>query len=248
MSSVSYGALLVDFGSTFTKIRAVDLSSGGLIGSVQAPTTVGTSIVDGLETAVALLERQLPGERLDGYLKLASSSAAGGLVIVAVGLVEDLTAEAAKRAALGAGGKVVATFANGLTSRDLASIDGIGPDLIVLAGGTDGGNRSSIVENARLMATASISCPTIVAGNRNAADEVSEILARAGCQFEVVSNVLPAINRLEVEDCTEAIRRVFMERQQGARRRTRLCRQDPDGHAPCRVGRVRPARPRTERG
>ena len=44
---------------------------------------------------------------------------------MAIGLVRDLTAEAAQRAALGAGGKVVATYANGLTRGDLSAIAGI---------------------------------------------------------------------------------------------------------------------------
>ena len=95
-------ALLIDFGSTFTKIRAIDLRSGELVGSVQAPSTVQTNVLDGLGQALAQLRAMLGPPQVDRALRLASSSAAGGLRIVAVGLIPDLTAEAAKRAALGA--------------------------------------------------------------------------------------------------------------------------------------------------
>lgn len=205
-------ALLIDFGSTFTKIRAIELGSGELAGSAQGPSTVDTNVIEGLEQALAEIHTRLGRRHVDGALRLASSSAAGGLRIVAVGLIPDLTAEAAKRAALGAGARVVATFAHGLTDDDLDHMTTLRPDIIVLAGGTDGGNRTCIEDNAARLAELGIDCPIIVAGNRNAVSAVSEILGSAGCEFVVVENVLPAINRLAVEGCGEAIRQVFMER------------------------------------
>lgn len=205
-------ALLIDFGSTFTKIRAIDLRAGELIGSVQAPSTVDTNVTEGLGQALAAIRARLGRRQVDGALRLASSSAAGGLRIVAVGLIPDLTAEAAKRAALGAGAKVVATFAHGLTDADLEEVTALRPDIVVLAGGTDGGNRTCIEANAKLLAEMRTACPIIVAGNRNAASAVTEILTAAGREFLVVDNVLPAVNRLAVEACGEAIREIFMER------------------------------------
>jgi uncharacterized protein (TIGR01319 family) len=205
-------ALAIDFGSTFTKVRAVDLDTGRLLGSAQAPSTVDTDIMRGLNTAIATLSSTLEGERFDDWAKVAASSAAGGLRIVAVGLVADLTAEAAKRASLGAGGKVVATFANGLTRSDLEQIAAIAPDVVVLSGGTDGGNSDCIIENARRLSDAQVRCPIIIAGNRNACDEVAELLEAGGCTFEVVDNVLPSVNRLAIESASGAIRRTFMDR------------------------------------
>jgi uncharacterized protein (TIGR01319 family) len=205
-------ALLIDFGSTFTKIRAIELGSGEVADTAQAPSTVDTNVIDGLQRALAEIRAKLGRRQVDGALRLASSSAAGGLRIVAVGLVPDLTAEAAKRAALGAGAKVVATFAHGLTGEDLAKMTTLQPDIVVLAGGTDGGNRACIEANARWLADAGLGCPVIVAGNRNAASAVGETLGDAGCEFVVVDNVLPAINRLAVGACGDAIRQIFMER------------------------------------
>ena len=92
--------LLIDFGSTYTKVTAVDLDFERLLGTASAYTTVQTDINEGLENALRELEKQT-GRRF------ACSSAAGGLRMVTSGLVPELTAEAAKRASLGAGAKVV---------------------------------------------------------------------------------------------------------------------------------------------
>lgn len=206
------GALLVDFGSTFTKVRAVDLERSELVASAQAPSTVETGLMGGLTAALAAAKQQAGVTEFDGWERRASSSAAGGLRIVAVGLVESLTAEAARRAALCAGGKIIATFANGLTAWDVGRIVELDPDLIVLAGGTDGGDRTSLVANADSLARAGLDAPIVVAGNRNVADDAARILEDGGCSVVVVDNVMPNIGTLHVAPCQEAIRQAFMER------------------------------------
>jgi uncharacterized protein (TIGR01319 family) len=95
-------ALLIDFGSTYTKLRAVDLGARRVLGAGQGPSTVATDVTIGMKAALADLERRLGALPRFEY-RLASSSAAGGLRMVTVGLVRELTAEAARRAALGAG-------------------------------------------------------------------------------------------------------------------------------------------------
>ncbi len=103
-------ALLIDFGSTFTKLRAVDLDSYRIVATAQAPSTVASDVNLGLDAALARLSAEIGG--LPGFrYRLASSSAAGGLRMVTVGLVRELTAEAARQAALGAGAKLVGSFA-----------------------------------------------------------------------------------------------------------------------------------------
>jgi len=47
------------------------------------------------------------------------------------------------------------------------------PDLILLSGGTDGGNKEVIISNAELLAGAQINVPVIIAGNKNAVRESS---------------------------------------------------------------------------
>ena len=72
--------------------------------------------------------------------------------MVATGLVPELTAQAAKQASLGAGAKVVKTYSYELTDGDVEEIDGINPDILLLTGGTDGGNKEHIIHNAHQLA------------------------------------------------------------------------------------------------
>lgn len=100
--------------------------------------------------------------------------------MVAIGLVPDLTAEAARRAALGAGAKVLRAFAYELSRRDTDELLRIAPDMILLCGGTDGGERKTIARNAGALAAAQLRALVVVAGNRTAQDEVEAILREAG--------------------------------------------------------------------
>jgi len=204
--------LAIDFGSTYTKLVAVDCDAETLVGVVQSPTTVAQDVTHGLDRALDLLEATAGVKRSHIGVRVASSSAAGGLRMVAIGLVPDLTAEAARRAALGAGAKVLHVFSYELTAGDQAELVRIAPDMIMLAGGTDGGDRKTIVANARALAGLGLAAPVVVAGNRAAADEVRAILAAAGCAVAVAGNVLPELGRLDVEGARAEIRRIFMER------------------------------------
>lgn len=203
-------ALLIDFGSTFTKILAVDLDKEKILAYAQSPTTVETDITIGLHQALDLLPQHIA--KASYACKLASSSAAGGLRMVTIGLVPDLSAEAAQRAALGAGAKVIKIYSFRLSQRELAELERLAPDILLLAGGTDGGNRQVIIENARLLAQSHLSCPILIAGNKAAADEVKEILISSGKSPLITDNVLPEVNVLNVEPARQMIRQVFMER------------------------------------
>lgn len=204
-------ALLVDLGSTFTKLRIVDLDRGRMLAATAAPSTVDTDVTLGLEAAFDALPDRFESRGFDGYVKAASSSAAGGLRIVAVGLVEGLTASAAKAAALNAGGKVVGVFANGLTEEDVADIRSRSPDLILLAGGTDGGDTRCIVGNAESIAASGMTTPVIVAGNRNARATLRDILTDAGIDHELAPNVLPSLDEMQPQGCADVIRDIFMD-------------------------------------
>lgn len=91
--------ILIDFGSTYTKILAIDLDREILLGRAQALTTVNSDITIGLRSAYAMLlsDYDITEQHIRGHY--ASSSAAGGLRIGAIGLVPALTLEAARRAA-----------------------------------------------------------------------------------------------------------------------------------------------------
>jgi len=156
-------ALLVDIGSTYTKVVDVDLERAAVALQGKSVTTVEEDVALGLERA--LTDAGIASQSLGGYsLRLACSSAAGGLSLTAIGLVPELTAEAARRAALGAGAVVRQVYSYCLTPKDIAQIRAMEPDIILLVGGTDGGESSTIVHNAALLAKSRIHAPIIVAG------------------------------------------------------------------------------------
>ncbi|MFA7271030.1 MAG: methylaspartate mutase accessory protein GlmL [Sterolibacterium sp.] len=204
--------LLIDFGSTYTKVVAVDLDGEEILAVAQSPSTVDTNVMQGLQKAIELLKPKLGQVELKAEVKLACSSAAGGLRMVAIGLVTELTAEAAKRAALGAGAKLMRVFSYQLNRREIAEIEEIRPDMILLAGGTDGGNQEAILHNARLLTASSLVTPIVIAGNKEVADDVADLLKSAGKPAYVTENVMPDLENINVEPVRELIRNIFMER------------------------------------
>lgn len=204
-------ALFVDFGSTFTKIVLVDLAAETLFGRVQTPSTVETDITLGLKSGLADIERILGAPPAYQH-KLASSSAAGGLRMVAIGLVPDLTVEAAKRAVLGAGAKVVGVYAYRLTEKEIREIEKTTPDIILLAGGTDGGDQETVIGNAGCLAGAEIKAPIVYAGNKAASDAVRGILTSGNKEVVFAENVMPEIGVLKVDQVRSIIRDLFIRR------------------------------------
>lgn len=204
-------ALLMDIGSTYTKVTVFDLDRLELVDTARAYTTVETDVTRGIEKAFQEL-REHGYNWQDATYRLACSSAAGGLKMIAIGLVPDLTAEAAKRAALGAGAKVLKVFSYEISPAELQTILSMQPDIILLAGGTDGGNKQVIVHNAGVLAASPLMVPIIVAGNKTAAPEVEAILRQAGKDVRVTENVMPELDTLNIEPARETIREVFLER------------------------------------
>jgi len=202
--------LTVDFGSTFTKVTAIDPEAAEIIGTAKAFTTIETDIRDGLSIAMTELHGQTGP--LQYAWQLAASSAGGGLKMVAVGLVPALTAKAASLAACSAGAKVVKTYAYELSAAEQQEIYEINPDLILLSGGTDGGNKEVILHNAKLLGAINREFSVIIAGNKSAAGDVVEILSRQGKHNIVCGNVMPAFNVLDIMPAKDAIRALFMEK------------------------------------
>ncbi len=201
--------LLIDFGSTYTKMTAVDLDGPRILGTAGALTTVNDGLILGYQNALRVLESRIG--KYSFHERLACSSAAGGLKMAAIGLVPDLTVEAAKRAALGAGAKVIKTYSFQLSAADIGELYGLKPDLVLLTGGTDGGNREALLHNGRMLAASNVTAPIIIAGNKTVTPEVAEILKKAGKLCYRVPNVLPELDRLNVEPVQQAIREVFLK-------------------------------------
>jgi uncharacterized protein (TIGR01319 family) len=191
----------VDIGSTFTKAALVDLATGALLCTTQAPTTLD-DVVTGVLSATA------------GFADVpvvACSSAGGGLRLAVVGYEELISAEAGHRAALSAGARVVHVAAGVLDDAALAALRGSAPDVVLLVGGTDGGEASVMQANARVLACADWSVPVVLAGNVAVRAEVAAVLRAGGLPVTEADNVLPDIGRLAPESARTAIRAVFLE-------------------------------------
>ncbi len=207
---MSRAVLCVDFGSTFTKACVVERGSGALLATASVPTTVTTDVMEGF---AAVRSAALGGSSsgADDLDVLACSSAGGGLRIAVVGHERLVTSEAGNRVALSAGGKVVHVAAGPLDSAGLTELSGSDPDIVLLAGGTDGGNRSVVLHNAAaLAARLRGDIPVVVAGNVDVRDELCAILATPGRLVIPTANVLPAIGVLDAGHARSAIREVFL--------------------------------------
>ena len=200
--------LLIDFGSTYTKLTAVDVEAEEILGTSASFTTIFTDINEGLRKALDILESKIGKLQYDACY--ACSSAAGGLRMVTSGLVPELTGEAAKLASLGAGAKVVGVYAFQLTDEDIEAIKESKPDIILLVGGTDGGNTECIIHNAKMMAALAPDIPIIVAGNRTASKECQSILEDH--EVYVCPNVMPKFGVLNAEPTQKKIREIFLDK------------------------------------
>jgi uncharacterized protein (TIGR01319 family) len=204
--------LLIDFGSTYTKLTAVDIEKEEIIGTAKALTTVSTDIMIGFNNANESLNNRFKELSVEVNFvdKLACSSAAGGLKMIAIGLVPELTAEAAKRAALGAGARILGVYSYELSRGEMEEIKNRKPDIILLAGGTDGGNKDCILHNAKLIAENIFDVPVVVAGNKNARDDIEDLFKEKGVYYKATDNVMPRLNAINVEPAREVIREIFM--------------------------------------
>ena len=197
---MSARTVLVDIGSTYTKAALVDVRTGALLDTAQAPTT--EDVVDGVLTATA---------GFGDVPVVACSSAGGGLRLAVVGYEQLISAEAGHRAALSAGARVVHVAAGRLDDAALATLRDIAPDVVLLVGGTDGGEASVLRHNAVALAGMDWSVPIVLAGNAAVRDEVAAVLREGGLPVRAADNVLPDIGRLAPESARTAIREVFLE-------------------------------------
>ncbi|MDF9831467.1 methylaspartate mutase accessory protein GlmL [Parabacteroides sp. PF5-6] len=202
--------LTVDFGSTYTKLTAIDVADAVILGTASAFTTIDTDIIHGFTTALHLLEDKIGPFRYDRLL--CCSSAGGGLKMVALGLVPELTAKAARLAASSAGAKVMKTYAFEISRDEQEEIRQIDPDIVLLCGGTDGGNKEVILANAHRLCAIDRAFTVIVAGNKSASHEIREIFEAAGRDYVITNNVMPSFNMLDIEPARNSIRDVFIRK------------------------------------
>jgi uncharacterized protein (TIGR01319 family) len=233
--------LATDCGSTTTKAILIERQADGTYRQTyrgEAPTTVENPFADvtmGVINSVTeiseLARRRLVNERNelirpardgDGCdIYISTSSAGGGLQMMVAGVVKEMTAASAKRAALGAGAIVMDTIAANDKRKDHEKIQRIRelrPDMILISGGTDGGDTKKVVEIAELIAPAKpqprfggkFSLPIIYAGNKDAAALVQETFEE-GVDLQVVENLRPVLERENLGPARDAIHDMFLE-------------------------------------
>lgn len=201
--------LFIDFGSTYTKVCLVDIEKEEILATGKSYTTVETDVTIGYKMALDELYGKIDLQ-VNIIKKLACSSAAGGLKIISIGLVPELTAEAAKRAALGAGARVINTYSHNLNNSELDQIESSEADMILLAGGTDGGNQICINHNAKMISERELDIPVVIAGNKSCTDEIVELF-EGKIEYYITENVMPKLNQINVFPARETIRSIFMK-------------------------------------
>ena len=205
--------LVAEIGSTTTIVNAFDglgSTSPRFVAQGKAPTTVLDGDVRiGLRNAVDDLLLQSGENDLTYDRMLASGSAAGGLRMTVHGLVRDMTVRAAEAAALGAGAIIVQTTAGKMNEFDLDDLDAARPNLILLAGGTDYGERETAVYNMRAIAESGRKTPVIYCGNIQNRTIVSRIAEENGIPLSIADNVYPRLDELNVESVRKVIHAMF---------------------------------------
>src|SRR5258707_3079094 len=195
--------LATDCGSTTTKAILIEPRDGvfRLVVRGEAPTTVEAPVEDvtrGVLNAIREVEELAGRALLEGEtiltpqrgdrgvdLYVSTSSAGGGLQMMVSGLVLQMTGESAQRAALGAGAIVMDVIALNDGRRvheKIRRLRQLRPDMILLSGGTDGGDVKRVAEIAEILVAADpkarlgapLQLPVIYAGNKDAADIVRE--------------------------------------------------------------------------
>lgn len=205
--------LVAEIGSTTTVVNAfhgIKDPCPKFIGQGQAPTSVLAGDVNiGLRSAIEDLTRNLKVDSIDYDELIATSSAAGGLRMTVHGLVYDMTVKAAKEAALGAGANIQNITAGKLRKSDLRKIQEIKPNIILIAGGVDYGERDTALYNSEMIAELDLEIPVIYAGNIENHEEVRELFEGKKSELYIVDNVYPKIDELNIEPTRKVIQDVF---------------------------------------
>ncbi len=205
--------IAADIGSTITKVSAFSgMGAGGnacFLGQGLGLTTVAEGDVGlGLEAARRDLETRL-GVNTRGASLMVASSAAGGLRMTVHGLTRDMTLRAAREASLGAGAIVAFTTAGRIHPDALEEVRRIRPNIILLAGGVDYGDRDIVMANARLLASLKLETPLVYAGNKTVRGEIRRLFEAAGMPVFIVENVYPRIDELNIDPVRKVIQEVF---------------------------------------
>ncbi len=232
--------LATDCGSTTTKAILIEKreNSYRLIVRGEAPTTVEApfedvtkGVLNAIEEVEELSGRTLIDENrmiirpakgtVGSDIYISTSSAGGGLQMMVAGVVRQMSAQSAERAALGAGAIVMDAIAindKRLPHEQIERIRRLRPDMILLSGGVDGGTVSHILEMAELINAAnprprlgiSYKLPVIFAGNKDAREHITKTLEEK-VDLRIVDNLRPTMESENLLPAREKIHDLFLE-------------------------------------
>lgn len=204
--------LTIEVGSTITKVNGFGRRKDGSFNHLAqgfAATSISQGDVGlGVDQAMEELKKQFSG-RINHPETFVNSSAAGGLRMTVHGLTYSMTARAAREAALGAGGIVKMVTAGKLEAFDLEEIREINPNIILLAGGVDFGEKEIILRNAEKIASLHLNVPVLYAGNAAIRKPIQRIFEQAGIEIMLVSNVFPDVDVLNIDPVRKVIHDLF---------------------------------------
>lgn len=205
-------SILVDFGSTYTKMVCVDLAERRVVATDRCPSTVRHDAGIGLARCFETAKAAIGGGNFASALKLAASSAAGGLRMAVVGLTRSLSIKAGKNASFCAGAKITYAMAGLLSGTDVQSLEDSGAEILLLCGGYEGGNTRGVLHNAKMLSRSRLTIPVIYAGNSSVVRDVRRIFKSGGKECFLSENAIPGIGSLNIMPATDVIRDLFMSR------------------------------------
>ncbi|MBN2605687.1 MAG: glutamate mutase L [Bacilli bacterium] len=207
--------LVAEIGSTTTIVNAFNIHDcePSFLGRGVSSTTVDSDVTKGLQLAIEDLSANLNVETIEYSEMFASSSAAGGLRMTVHGLVYEMTVRASKEAALNAGANIHLVTANKLTKGDLEKIIHINPNIILIAGGTDFGERETALYNMKEVINLNLDIPIIYAGNIENHDEIINMFVteKKEKHLKIVENVYPRVDYLNILPLRKVIYETFEE-------------------------------------
>lgn len=204
--------LVAEIGSTTTIINAFNINpKPTFIGKGVSDTTVDTDVNEGLNKALENLKNNLKVDNIDYKEMFAASSAAGGLRVTVSGLVYDMTVKAAKEAALNAGANIKLINAGELQEDDLEQIKEINPNIIIVAGGTDYGEKTVAYQNLLKVSALNLNIPIIYAGNIDNHYRINKYFANSPQKqfLTIVDNVYPRVDYLNILPVRKVIYETF---------------------------------------
>ncbi len=203
--------LVAEIGSTTTVVNAFMYNPDpAFIGRGVANTTVDTDVREGLDQAVGNLETHV-GEPVCFEHMFATSSAAGGLRMTVSGLVYDMTVRAAEEAALNAGGNIRLITAGDLEQEDLKTIKNVKPNIVLVSGGTDYGDRRTAFNNIKKIESLKLDVPIVYAGNKENISRIKDYFEASDqlSQLTITENVYPRVDYMNIQPLRKIIYETF---------------------------------------